>query len=185
MVELNDLIHVYENVLEPEICQYLIDLFDSNEDKQERIENDRKPNFTQFNLTANSKMNEEVEKVHNLLVSKTIQYRNDYYKCMDKRVFPEQHAFEQFRLKRYNTDGNDAFDTHVDVMDYSSARRYLAFLWYLNDVDEGGETIFVDKIIKPKTGSLLVFPPLWMYPHRGAEPISNPKYILSTYLHYK
>jgi hypothetical protein len=30
-----------------------------------------------------------------------------------------------------------------------------------------------------------MFPPLWMFPHKGESPISNPKYIISTYLHYK
>jgi hypothetical protein len=58
-------------------------------------------------------------------------------------------------------------------------------MWYLNDVEEGGETVFEGFIIKPKIGSMLVFPPLWLFPHRGNPPISNTKYILSTYLHYK
>jgi len=49
----------------------------------------------------------------------------------------------------------------------------------------GGETRFVDVMIKPKKGNLLVFPPLWMFPHAGLIPISSPKYIISTYLHYK
>ena len=28
------------------------------------------------------------------------------------------------------------FDTHVDVQDHASARRFLSFMWYLNDVPE-------------------------------------------------
>jgi prolyl 4-hydroxylase len=183
-IELNDFIQVHDNVLEPEVCQFLINLFETNQDKHDRVENNKKPSFTQFNLTANCKINNEIETIHNLLISKTIQHRNNYYEFVDKRVFPEKHSFEQFRLKRYNNDENDEFDTHVDVMDYTSARRYLAFLWYLNDVNDGGETLFVDKSIRPKVGTLLIFPPLWMFPHKGTKPISNPKYILSTYLHY-
>jgi hypothetical protein len=61
---------------------------------------------------------------------------------------------------------------------------------YLNDVDEGGETEFESDennlfTVKPKCGRIVVFPPMWTFPHRGKKPISNPKYILSTYLHYK
>jgi hypothetical protein len=111
--------------------------------------------------------------------------RNKYYEFVDKRVFPESHAFEQFRLKKYNNDGHDQFDVHVDVQDYASARRYLAFLWYLNDVQEGGDTVFKDFIVHPQRGRVLIFPPLWMFPHKGEPPISGPKYILSGYLHYK
>jgi hypothetical protein len=58
-------------------------------------------------------------------------------------------------------------------------------MWYLNDVDNGGETVFEELFIRPKLGTMIVFPPLWMFPHRGNPPISNLKYIMSTYLHYK
>ena len=52
MVELCDLIKVYDNALEPEVCSKLIESFESLGDKHERIDNERKPNFTQLNLTA-------------------------------------------------------------------------------------------------------------------------------------
>jgi hypothetical protein len=185
VVELNDLIHVHENVLEPNICKSLIDLFENNSDKHERFDNNKRPNFTQFNLTENSKMSDEINNLHNYLIKIALNYKKKYYDFVDIRCFPEQNNFEQFRIKRYNTDGNDAFDTHVDVSDYATARRFLSFMWYLNDVDEGGETIFNELTIKPKTGAMIIFPPLWMYPHKGVAPISNTKYIMSTYLHYK
>jgi len=61
----------------------------------------------------------------------------------------------------------------------------------LNDVNEGGETVFqlnreVSPSIKvqPKTGKLLMFPPLWTHPHLALPPVSGPKYIVGGYLHY-
>lgn len=185
MDELNDLIRVYENSLEPEICDFLISLFDQVSDKHERYDNEGKPNFTQFNLTENRELTLEVNKVHNHIIGKIFEYRDKYYEFIDPRVFPQEHALEQFRIKKYNPGGEDRFDTHVDVIDYSSARRFLSFIWYLNDVDSGGNTVFKDLIIKPKKGTLIMFPPLWMYPHYGESPISSPKYIMSAYLHYK
>jgi hypothetical protein len=185
MDNLIDFIRIYENALDPDICSKLIGIFDQLSDKQERIENDRKPNFTQFNLTSISKESDELNDIHQHLIKKTFEYKKDYYQFIDGRCFPEQNAFEQFRIKKYNNDGNDAFDCHVDVMDHPSARRFLSFMWYLNDVDEGGETIFKDLTINPQVGKLVMFPPLWMFPHKGCAPISNTKYILTTYLHYK
>ena len=38
--------------------------------------------------------------------------------------------------------------------------------------------------VQPKRGSILIFPPTWMYRHAGLPPVSNDKYILGTYLHY-
>ena len=185
MVDLGDLIHVYDGVLDEKTCDFLVKVFDEESEHHEVIENEGRPNFTQFNLTENCSSTDELKKVHNSVIKKVQKYQKEYYKFVDARVFPSSYAFEQFRIKRYNTGGEDRFDTHVDVADYSSARRFLSFMFYLNDVSEGGETIFRDKKITPKKGSLLVFPPLWMYPHRGNTPISNPKYIMSTYLHYK
>ena len=185
MVELNDLIHVYENNLEPEICDFLVSLFEQVPDKHERHENEGKPNFTQFNLTEHRKLFPEVNKVHNIIIKKIFEYRDKYYEFIDERVFPQEHSLEQFRIKKYNPGGEDRFDTHVDVVDHTTARRFLSFMWYLNDVQTGGSTVFKDFVIQPKRGTLITFPPLWMYPHKGEPPISEPKYIMTAYLHYK
>ena len=185
MDELNDFIHIYENALESNICDLLISLFDQTSDKHERFDNEGKPNFTQFNLTENKEISSEVNQIHNHVIKNVFTYRDRYYEFVDTRVFPKDHAFEQFRIKKYNPGGEDRFDTHVDVLDYSSARRFLSFMWYLNDVETGGETVFKDLTIQPKKGTLLIFPPLWLFPHKGNSPISESKYIMSTYLHYK
>jgi hypothetical protein len=187
MDELNDFIHIYENAIEPNVCEFLINLFEQVPDKYEEIDNDGKQKFTQFNLTENCKLNDEVNNVHNYLIHKTFEYKNKYYEFTDARVFPKtfDHAFEQFRIKRYKNDGVDKFDTHVDVVNHSTARRFLSFFWYLNNVEAGGETRFKDVSVTPKQGTLVMFPPFWMFPHKAEPPISNPKYLLHTYLHYK
>ena len=88
-------------------------------------------------------------------------------------------------MKRYLPNDKDEFQEHVDVGDYASARRFLVFFLYLND-NEGGETSFSEYglKVKPKTGSLLMFPPTWTYLHTGHKPIKLPKYIIGSYLHY-
>jgi hypothetical protein len=184
-IELNDLICVYDEVLSRESCDKLINFFEISADKQEKIENDAKPNFTQVNLTEHCKISDDIDKLHTMLISSVFAYKKKYYELVDSRCFPEKHNFEQFRIKKYDTSGEQRFDTHVDVQDYSTARRFLSFLFYLNDVDSGGETLFEGMTIQPRRGRLLVFPPLWMYPHKGCAPISNEKYIISTYLHFK
>ena len=54
---------------------------------------------------------------------------------------------------------------------------------YLSD---DGNTLFSRHglNIRPVSGRVLVFPPTWDYPHSGLAPKSNPKYIMSTYIHY-
>ena len=91
---------------------------------------------------------------------------------------------EEFRLKRYNGGSDDRYDEHIDVQSPDSSRRFLSFLFYLNDDFTGGETEFTEGgLVTPRRGSVLVFPPYWMYPHAGRRVITGTKYIMSTYMH--
>lgn len=67
--------------------------------------------------------------------------------------------------------------------DNDEANKVLAPIFYLNDVEEGGETEFLYQNfkIKPKKGLLVIFPSTWTYYHRGVKPISNNKYIITTF----
>lgn len=96
---------------------------------------------------------------------------------------PSRPTIDDLRMKRYRGNSDDHFEPHFDSIDQKCA-RYLVFLWYLNDVAEGGETEFTDLGIRvqAKVGRLLVFPPYWMFQHAGLPPRSNDKYIVSTYL---
>ena len=98
---------------------------------------------------------------------------------------PQTPVFAELRMKRYAVGADESFQPHFDSIN-EVADRYLVFLWYLNDVAEGGETSFVDLDVRveAKAGRLLVFPPYWMFQHAGLAPRSNDKYILSTYLRF-
>lgn len=96
---------------------------------------------------------------------------------------PERPRLENLRIKRYNVSQGDNFQPHFDALDYT-CNRYMVFLWYLNDVDEGGETEFCDLNLRvaARAGRLLMFPPYWMFQHAGLPPLSNDKFIISTYM---
>jgi len=96
---------------------------------------------------------------------------------------PSSPRLAEFRMKRYRPNADEKFQLHFDSIN-EVADRFLVFLWYLNDVEEGGETEFPDLGIKvpARAGRLLMFPPYWMYQHAGLSPRSGDKYILSTYL---
>ena len=96
---------------------------------------------------------------------------------------PIRPGTDRLILKRYRAGADEVFEPHFDAINESSG-RYLVFLWYLNDVAEGGETEFCDLGLKiaPRAGRLLMFPPYWMYQHAGRAPVNGDKYILSTYL---
>lgn len=80
--------------------------------------------------------------------------------------------------------GGDGFDWHCDSATASSRGRLLAVIAYLNDVQVGGQTEFRAQglSIRPRTGSVLLFPPTFEYEHRGVTPVSNRKAIITTFV---
>lgn len=184
MADLTDFIQVQEGALPNETCKFLIDLFEQNPEQQNIVEVDGKKCYTEINLTKISGMASEIKEIHNSLIRDVFRYRDEYYETYNRSVFPENHAFEQFKIKRYDPIDEFGNYTHVDVLDHETSRRYLSFLWFLSD-NEAGQLEFLDLIIQPKCGKLVIFPPLWLFPYREIEPVKTPKYILTTYLHYK
>ena len=63
-------------------------------------------------------------------------------------------------------------------------RRLLAFSLYLNDVEEGGETEFLYQKVrfKPKMGQLLLWPAYFTHAHRGNQPLSGEKYLVTGWI---
>ena len=198
MDRLVDLIKVYDHDLDDGICDYLIHHFEKNPTRHKKVSRNKTPNFTEYNLTRHSKKDDKTKKIYDHLVSKLHRSARSYFDFTNKKVkhmypddhyyantlFPNHYGIERFRIKRYHTGKNEGFNTHCDVMNLLSCSRFLSFLWYLNDVDEGGETIFNNKVVTPQKGRLVIFPPMWIFPHMGVEPISNTKYIMSSYLRY-
>jgi hypothetical protein len=181
MDNLNDYVKIYHKVLDEDLCEFLILSYEMSSDNREIVKN-KVINFTQLNINVHCP---------NLLGHAIKGARNalQLYKTqlpVQTRHFPKNSlALEEFRVKCYNGGTGEQFATHVDVGDYNSAKRYLAFLFYLNDDFTGGETrFFSNNLIKPKTGSVVVFPPTWQYPHAGLPVDVGTKYIMSTYLHY-
>ena len=122
-------LHSY-NILPTNLCDYLINLYESDKDNRERVDNESKPTFTQLNLN----------RYHRKIVSNLYNYFSlalDSYKkdVPSSKYLPEIKYIEEFRIKKYEVGGVDRFDEHVDVIDHKSAKRCLAMLFYLNDVE--------------------------------------------------
>jgi hypothetical protein len=79
----------------------------------------------------------------------------------------------------------EGYEWHQDGNTKDGYVRALTYIWYLNDVPEGGETEFYDgTLIKPAQGRMLLFPATWTFMHRGKTPASN-KYIVTGWMSYK
>jgi hypothetical protein len=112
---------------------------------------------------------------------------NGFHRALQTYIetFPvlKQFAFEDcgYQLSRYEK--NEGFylphaDGGVGALD-----RIVSAIVYLNDVDEGGGTRFhnQDLTVQPREGRMVMFPSAFTHMHEALKPISDHKYILTTF----
>ncbi len=173
---------VHFPILKPDICTTLIENFEDHPDSHVRRFNEVQQ-FTELNLHDVSPDLAKIVAIKG--VQKAAEAYADVHLPWGNRFWPENYGLEQIRVKRYNE--GDCFKQHVDIGSLESSKRFLAFLFYLNDDYEGGETLFKtpdNHMVRPLKGNVVVFPPTWQYPHSGLPVTRGTKYIMSSYLNY-
>lgn len=179
-------IRVYDDVLEPAMCRKLIDSFHPLARFQAANGRGVRPGlddsaWTELDVSRLS--DAPFLAYFRQLVSRQLQrYNADVGLPIP---VPDSPLLAPLVLKRYRAGGQEQFQTHFDSIN-EVCDRYLVFLWYLNDVNEGGCTWFpgLQSGVAPRAGRLLMFPPYWLYAHQGQPSPLQDKYILSTYLRF-
>lgn len=182
--DLTRFVRVYDDSLESGFCQRMVESFERLSTLHARngrghMRTLESSAWTELNVSRTGDASLE-RFFRERIATDLARYNRDLGLSLE---VPLRTRMEELRIKRYSVSEGDQFQPHFDSLDYTS-NRYLVFLWYLNDVSEGGETEFCDLDIKvsARAGRLLMFPPYWMFQHAGRPPRSNDKYILSTYL---
>ena len=183
---------IYNLAMPPEDCEMIIKKFEQvvkyDKTQVDEFKTGRK-NFTEIDIDkyGDSDFWREPKKK---FVAMMEEYKTRFMKNLAIKDihFPPVIDMEIIRIKKYMPNDEDQFKVHVDVVRSmgDSAKRFLVFILYLNDVEDGGHTMFPKPNIwvKPRAGRLLVFPPFWTHPHAGLKPLSGPKYVMMSYLHY-
>jgi len=168
-VQLNDFVGIWDNALEKNFCDHIVNLFNSSSFVRDRSIVDIKDQ--QMTLTAyfpheSQHMCEAVEQCLDL-------YIKEYFYL---RHFSYHNACILVQKTRPKGDGFHSF--HAEDVTWSSKERHLAWTVYLNDVNEGGETEFLYQQlkIKPVTGRVAIWPGSFTHLHRGNPPTTD-KYI--------
>ncbi len=178
-------IQTYDNAIPDSLCDDLIQKFESNKDQWEnrsKLSSERSLSFNEIHLFKYIDTWKDESKVLQEIFTK---YIDDYKKLYSEYCFPNEYGLEPFKMKKYDSNGVDEFGWHVDVNSKSNMHRWLGFFLYLSDNEEGKtEFPYQNTITDCKKGSMVVFPPMWPWFHRGTKPIKEPKYFMGSYLLY-
>jgi hypothetical protein len=198
--------YIYENKcsLSSDFCSNLIEIFEdgSNKYKYEGLtlgglnkeikdttdmsipENDEK--WYKYHSFLTKELQRNLKKYLNILnnskeINNEGQLTNVNYSYFDKRILKS----DFFLMQKYKQ-STGKYIYHNDFMVNKKDNKYrvVTFLWYINTVEEGGETSFGESFkIKPEQGKLILFPACWTFPHCGKIPLSSDKYIVTGWLY--
>lgn len=196
-------IYINEFSLSKEVCIDLIEMFENEDRKYEGVTHgglqknikdtkdfiipENEPKWYNYYQLFHNELMHNLEKYLNKLNQnpsfKNInQNTNKIYKHLEDAKM----SYSVFMMQRYLiNEGRYVYHNDFSVDLKNKKNRVITYLWYLNDVEEGGETDFPDLNlkIKPKAGQLLFFPATWDFPHCGKMPISSNKYIVTGWLY--
>ena len=196
--------YIYTNKisLSPEVCRDIIELFENEERKYDGITQgglqknikdtkdfvipENEPKWYKYHKFLSNELRRNLELYLNKL-NENLSFQNvnqnttNIYKHFENSKF----SHTGFMAQRYiMNEGRYVYHHDFSVDIKNKKNRVITYLWYLNDVEEGGETDFPDLnlMIKPETGKLVLFPASWDFPHSGKIPISSNKYIVTGWL---
>lgn len=192
-MDLKDTLGVFPGTLSKTFCNELIDIFEKNQNYhyQGVTASGYDPGFKDtidFNLLDNP----ELEEYTNYITRMSNQKVDEYIKRFptnsefntSEYLFGRGSYYPVWQLQKYKKGEGHFKAYHTEGEYWEFHNRIFAVMYYLNDVEVGGETEFLhlDMMVKPTQGTFLVWPAPWPYVHRGHVPLSNDKYILTTWL---
>jgi len=199
-----DTIGVYENSLPKRMCNEIIEEFEKKKDLHYRGFSLGKPDGKQDREFFDDVKNTNEMRISNQQIEKFDDWCETFEDVSLDNVldllgkFGYHDRFEPnsvlsygevfwplWKLNSYekNKGHYNAFHTEQPYSKGSCDRLFVT-IFYLNDVEEGGETCFPysDIEIKPKAGTSVVWPAGWPWVHRANKPVSNKKYIITSWM---
>ena len=177
---MSNYIYIFKNSISTELCKDIIKQFDIDKDIC-------RPGVTSqgFNTAIKDSLDLNImEHGREWTKVKEVLYRElkKHYQFYSHQHNKDRCRYEidTMQIQRY-TKNVGHFKLHVDEQNTSVRSRDIVFMWYLNDVEYGGETCFPEQElkVKPEAGKLVLFPSTWTYPHCANIPISSNKYIIT------
>ena len=174
-----DLVMTIENNLDSNLCKEIIEKYEADKRKY--------PGTTGGGYIPEMKTSSDLmisrfsdwESIEDKLDDMLRLNIKEYQKFIDSK-FPHKENVSDVWHSGYQIQKSGHYKWHHDYMyEYGSA-RIITFIWYLNTIEEGGETDFHYKKVKPETGKFVMFPSVWSYPHCGQE--TKDKYIVTGWL---
>ena len=167
-------IRIYDNVLPDNLVRHLIQMADQSVTWKTRSHKHRKDK----QVALDTFWPRESQEINNNLLDKVFTPYIDDFPYLQGQG-DDWWSGSVLLQKTEALEGYHSF--HCENIAWANRNRVLAWMIYLNDVEEGGETewLYQQLKIKPKANTGVIWPGSFTHIHRGNPPISGTKYILT------
>jgi len=169
--------------LPPSFCEEVINRFEANPQQQHKGV-----------IGQTGEAHGNIKQTMDLVVSDKDDWKDIdemFFRCTSAAIAEFRETYDYFKgpfkdmgyqVQRYQEGGY--YHWHIDGGSHQFAQRQLVLLWYLNSVEQGGETEFLYQNLRvtPEPGKLVLFPPFWTHEHRAREVRKGVKYIATTWV---
>jgi hypothetical protein len=183
--KLEDYIHVFDNIIPPHFCEEILSEYANSNNWSDSLvgggiidKNSRNCNQILISDSSIICKNEEIrrsidDRLHKCLMESIIKYQ-------EKHPLFNIEIDTGYQLLRYNE--GEFYTQHTDS--FKDQQRSVSCSLQLNENYEGGEFAFFDReiIIKSATGSAIMFPSNFMYPHEVIPVTKGTRYSIITWL---
>lgn len=187
-VNIEDFVGVFEDAFSKEYCDSVITYFEDCREAGCSYTRQQEKNGVLKTIKEDTMVWGDIHQSKNLVHP----FNDIFWQCYD--LYSDKYdalknsgAHNNYAWKVQKTElgqGYHVWHYESDCADHS--RRLLVWALYLNDVAEGGETEFLyqSKRVKPKAGTLVIWPASFTHVHRGNPPLSNTKYIVTGWVEF-
>ena len=190
--------HQTFEALTPEFCTEIIDLYESYAKQNKTrhglthrgLDNDFKDTGElDLMLLPEEEAGKYVEHIQKVSDHCILQYIKKFglseHYDVEGDVFGTGIYYPMWEIHKYEKGVGHYESWHVEGShQFEYGNRMFVSMFYLNDVEEGGRTVFPysKTAIKSEVGKHFTFPCFWPYVHYAQTPVSNDKYILTSWM---
>lgn len=196
---------VMDDFIDPEFCDALVAMYEAETDMQYRArvadhagDDTEVVKLTKIYVDSLGEQYEKVKEYMEYIMHVSYKtYRDSLRFPIQALGLPEHdYKVELPTIKKYVAGSDEHIGPHSDTYmrgwePTGTKKAYIGdrvinILFYLADVEVGGETkFFFDDLtvsVPPRKGRIVIFPPLWTHIHAGEAPVSSDKYICNGHI---
>lgn len=182
-LDFSNFIYTERNALPKSFCNNVIEKFEQDDRKRQgqvgggvHLDIKRSSDLSISDLCDWKSYDEAFyNSLHSALKKYTAFIPEEFYKFNALSKLDKDSGYQIQR-----TQPGDYYIWHHD----QTKTRLVTFIWYLNDIKDGGYTEFIDGTrIQPEAGKLIIFPATWDFLHRGVSPKTETKYLCTGWVH--